>query len=259
MPHQNEAAILSDKGNEFKHPSAPDNSQLRYLSPPEQAREIDLSLVFRKEIGAPTARWVMCYPYGDYNDSLLRILEERHGSLGLATKPGLSRMERSTALTLERRNANDFPKSAEGSGRLFALLLRHGFDGYHNFFAWLLNLNQCSAKVFHFGEFAAFGQIDSFVFQRGPDSLRQKLKGNMEGGERHVDDLIRFLLPRCVDAYSQIFHRNPFLSLRNLLPEQLKSVMGAPVASNDGDRPLNQEIHPHSCEVSFVFCRNRGL
>jgi hypothetical protein len=91
-----------------------DHSWLSQLSPSEQGREIDISLAFLKDVGAPTDRWVMCYPYGDYNESLLQVMEARHCSVGLTTKPGISRMERSNSLTLERLNTNDFPKSAEG-------------------------------------------------------------------------------------------------------------------------------------------------
>ena len=91
-----------------------DHAWLSQFSPAEQGREIDLSLAFLNEIGAPKVGWVMCYPYGDYNESLLQVVEERHCSVGLTTKPGISRLERSNALTLERLNTNDFPKRAEG-------------------------------------------------------------------------------------------------------------------------------------------------
>lgn len=56
------------------------------LSPEEQEMEIDLSLNFLKKVGAMSDNWVMCYPYGSYNDSLIGILKKKQCKLALSTK-----------------------------------------------------------------------------------------------------------------------------------------------------------------------------
>ena len=47
------------------------------LNPDEQNKEINLSIDFlKKKVNAPTKDWVMCYPYGAYNSSLINILKK---------------------------------------------------------------------------------------------------------------------------------------------------------------------------------------
>ena len=74
----------------------------------QQVSEIDLSLEFLKEIGAPTDSWIMCYPYGEYNDDTLSLLRSRKCALGLTTKVGFSELGSSGLLELARFDTNDF-------------------------------------------------------------------------------------------------------------------------------------------------------
>ena len=53
----------------------------------------------------------MCYPFGAYNDSLLKILNEKKCSLAFTTKFDVSNLTKANAYTLERLDTNDFPKS----------------------------------------------------------------------------------------------------------------------------------------------------
>lgn len=75
-----------------------------------QAREIDLSLDFLASIGAPTRDWVMCYPYGGYNDATLELLEARDCAIGLTTQVGVADLAEGRPLELKRLNTNDFPQ-----------------------------------------------------------------------------------------------------------------------------------------------------
>lgn len=79
--------------------------------PPEaQAREIDLSLDFLADIGAAAEDWVMCYPYGGYNDATLELLAARGCALGLTTQVGVADLAEGRPLELKRMNTNDFPQ-----------------------------------------------------------------------------------------------------------------------------------------------------
>jgi peptidoglycan/xylan/chitin deacetylase (PgdA/CDA1 family) len=74
-----------------------------------QASELDESLAFLRELGAPTDHWVMCYPYGAYNDSLLPLLKQRGCAVGLTTRVGVAQPGSDDALTLPRLDTNDLP------------------------------------------------------------------------------------------------------------------------------------------------------
>lgn len=77
-----------------------------------QNREIDLSIEFLKKVGSDTRRWIMCYPYGAYNESLLSILKERNCSIGFTTKIDIADLTNANPLALPRLDTNDLPKNA---------------------------------------------------------------------------------------------------------------------------------------------------
>lgn len=83
---------------------------LNSLSPEKQETEIDLSLKFLDCIGASINNWVMCYPYGSYNDSLINILKRKKCAFGLIAAGGIAQLNQNNAYTLERFDTNDFPK-----------------------------------------------------------------------------------------------------------------------------------------------------
>ena len=88
-----------------------DHHRLNELSPEKQEDEIKLSLDFLKMIGSKTDRWVMCYPYGAYDDSLINIIKRKGCKMALTTKVGISYLEPDNAFTLERLDTNDLPKN----------------------------------------------------------------------------------------------------------------------------------------------------
>jgi peptidoglycan/xylan/chitin deacetylase (PgdA/CDA1 family) len=76
-----------------------------------QQNEIDRSLSFLRDIGSPVDdHWVMCYPYGGWNDSLLSVLKSRNCTLGLTTEVATADLARHNPLTLPRYDTNDFPQ-----------------------------------------------------------------------------------------------------------------------------------------------------
>ena len=52
----------------------------------------------------------MCYPYGDYNASLLDLLKIKKCLLGFTTKIDIANLNKDNLLTLPRLDTNDLPK-----------------------------------------------------------------------------------------------------------------------------------------------------
>jgi peptidoglycan/xylan/chitin deacetylase (PgdA/CDA1 family) len=92
-----------------------DHYWLDFLPPDQQRVEIDLSLQFLKSVGSSTARWVMCYPNGGYNPSLVEILAQSGCVLGLTTEVGIADLAVNDPLILPRLNTNDLPKDAHAA------------------------------------------------------------------------------------------------------------------------------------------------
>jgi peptidoglycan/xylan/chitin deacetylase (PgdA/CDA1 family) len=86
---------------------------LNTITPDEQATEIDLSMEFLSRLGTDLNRWIMCYPYGAYDESLLALLKARNCAVGLTTVVDLASLEQENPLTLPRLDTNDLPLSAD--------------------------------------------------------------------------------------------------------------------------------------------------
>lgn len=74
-----------------------------------QSQEINSSLSFLKSVGAKTEDWIMCYPFGDYNQDTLDILQESKCVVGLTTHVGAADLKQHRPLELPRFDTNDFP------------------------------------------------------------------------------------------------------------------------------------------------------
>ena len=75
-----------------------------------QQQEIDRSLEFLRDIGSPVdAYWVMCYPYGGWDEKLLGFLRQRGCALGLTIRSAVAQIGRDDPLLLPRLDTNDFP------------------------------------------------------------------------------------------------------------------------------------------------------
>lgn len=73
--------------------------------------ELEASLSFLADLGAPTEDWLFSYPYGAYNETTLKSLEA-HGCLaGVTTDPGVADLVSDDPLTLPRLDTNDLPTS----------------------------------------------------------------------------------------------------------------------------------------------------
>jgi|TARA_B100000315_G_C14450121_1_gene528710 peptidoglycan/xylan/chitin deacetylase (PgdA/CDA1 family) len=83
---------------------------LNRISPEKQKHDIVSSLDFLEEVGAPTSDWIMCYPYGAYNDDTLSILKQYGAAIGLTTEIRKAEVSKDNPLTLPRLDTNDFPQ-----------------------------------------------------------------------------------------------------------------------------------------------------
>ena len=79
------------------------------LTPEQQDAEIEASLNFLEQMGAPTSDWVMCYPYGAYNEALFPLLEKRNCAAALTTRVAVAQIGMDPPLALPRMNTNDLP------------------------------------------------------------------------------------------------------------------------------------------------------
>lgn len=89
------------------------HSWLDSLDADEQRQEVMQSLNFLRRVGSPVDDyWVMCYPYGAWNSSLLSVLRNAGCTFGLTTDVAVARLREHDALLLPRIDTNDLPKTA---------------------------------------------------------------------------------------------------------------------------------------------------
>ena len=93
-----------------------DHCWLGTLDEVAQKKEIELSLNFLHDKKCSNSNdWVMCYPYGSYNDSLLSVLKKKGCIAGLTAESRIADISRDNLLTLPRLDTNDLPMgSAHG-------------------------------------------------------------------------------------------------------------------------------------------------
>lgn len=86
-----------------------DHYWLNSLDSNQQEFEIKKSLQFLEKIGVDISKdgWSICYPFGAYNDSLLRLLDKYNCTLGFTTVPGKAVVVPDNKFKLARFDAND--------------------------------------------------------------------------------------------------------------------------------------------------------
>ena len=86
---------------------------LSHLSRESKEREIEQTLEFLGSIGALERGFVMCYPYGAYDQEVVELLKEKNCRIGLTTEVAVAKPSLSSALTLPRLDTNDLPKNSK--------------------------------------------------------------------------------------------------------------------------------------------------
>jgi len=100
---------LSEKGFHIgSHTSS--HMWLNSLNAIEQEKEIERSLGALLSIRNNVSNWIMCYPYGAYNDTTISILEKMGCALALTTIVGAADLSCQNKFELKRWDTNDFPK-----------------------------------------------------------------------------------------------------------------------------------------------------
>ena len=84
------------------------------LTPEEQKKDIDASLVFLEEAGVGRDQFLFCFPYGAYNQDTLVVLKERGCGAAFTTRVALVDLHDYELLELPRLDTNDLPKSRGG-------------------------------------------------------------------------------------------------------------------------------------------------
>jgi peptidoglycan/xylan/chitin deacetylase (PgdA/CDA1 family) len=80
------------------------------LSKEKQLMEVEKSLEFLNEINGNIDNWTMCYPYGNYNEDTLDILQLKNCKLALSTEVKVADISIHQKYALPRLDTNDLPK-----------------------------------------------------------------------------------------------------------------------------------------------------
>ena len=83
---------------------------LSNLSSIELELELKKSLEFYLKINKKPTDLIMCYPYGDYNDLVIKKIKELGFKAGLTTEVGDAELIQENAFRIRRYDTNDFPK-----------------------------------------------------------------------------------------------------------------------------------------------------
>jgi peptidoglycan/xylan/chitin deacetylase (PgdA/CDA1 family) len=89
-----------------------DHVWMNTLSVDQQRIEIERGLELLARVGVPRDGWVMCYPYGAWNQALLDLLPSYGCALGLGVEVAVADLDCDHALVLPRFDTNDLPKSS---------------------------------------------------------------------------------------------------------------------------------------------------
>ncbi len=89
-----------------------DHYWLGNLSPTKMREDISKALDVMDEF-IDRKRWVMNYPYGNFNEDVLGFIEEKGACIGLTTEVRVVDIGQDSALKLPRLDCNDFPPKSE--------------------------------------------------------------------------------------------------------------------------------------------------
>ncbi|WP_027204498.1 polysaccharide deacetylase family protein [Butyrivibrio fibrisolvens] len=84
----------------------------------EQMKEDILKALETMDEFIDRKEWVMNYPYGSYNDDVLRLIGENGACIGLTTDTRAAEIGKDSALLMPRLDCNDFPPKSENYKRL---------------------------------------------------------------------------------------------------------------------------------------------
>jgi len=92
-------------GHSATHPWLPT------LSEEEIKKELDLTQDFVFNVYQKEIPWVMCYPYGSYDEKVIKILKTTKCNMALTTKHDLYDSKQDSKFTIPRLDTNNLPKT----------------------------------------------------------------------------------------------------------------------------------------------------
>ena len=89
-----------------------DHYWLAHLSEEQMRADIDKALRVMDEF-IDAGAWVMNYPYGNYNEQVIRYIQNRGCCLGFTTEVRAADLNRENPYKLPRLDCNDFPPKSD--------------------------------------------------------------------------------------------------------------------------------------------------
>ena len=86
------------------------HQRLEYLNQSMQIREINKTINFLNSINSPKDNWIMCYPFGSYNSTTIKLLKKKKCIAGMTVKVGKNKINNLNLYELKRFDTNDFKK-----------------------------------------------------------------------------------------------------------------------------------------------------
>lgn len=83
---------------------------LGHLSEENLESELKQNLKFFSKINQNKDSWIMCYPYGSYNERVITRLRDQGFKAGLTTEVDEAILNENNAFLLKRYDTNDFPQ-----------------------------------------------------------------------------------------------------------------------------------------------------
>lgn len=94
-----------------------DHYWLGNLSPEQMREDVSKALETMDEF-IDRKHWVMNFPYGNYNDDVLKFIKSEGACIGLTTEVRVADLDNDPALELPRLDCNDFPPKSENYKQL---------------------------------------------------------------------------------------------------------------------------------------------
>ncbi len=108
--NKNQAQEMMQNGMHFGSHGNNHDYWWEYLSEKKQKKEIKDSKEYLIKLGAKKDNFTICYPWGSYNNSTIKILKRYECKIGLTTKPGIIKNLKINSLTLPRVDTNEIKK-----------------------------------------------------------------------------------------------------------------------------------------------------
>ncbi len=85
----------------------------------DQENDFDMSMTCLNKINGVNSKWTVSYPYGNYNNDTIDILNKKGCSLGFTTNVGIADLLNDELYELPRLDTNDFPNDLNAIKNLY--------------------------------------------------------------------------------------------------------------------------------------------